>query len=456
MANALKNKLSSFKDTLSSFRQPKMFYLFLLGISSGLPFALTLGTLQTWMSDPAVNISLKTIGLFAFLRLPFSLKFLWAPMMDRYVPPFLDRRRGWAVITQILIAISLVAVSFTNPLTQTIQLMIIVLFCNFFGASQDIVLDAYRREVLKEEELGIGSGVFVDGYLIAFRFISGAGAILLSTMIPWSQVYLIMAAIMLLMVFVTFKAPAVNADRSLAPRNLLAAYWEPLKEYFSRNGALTILTFIILYKIGDNMASTMTIPFILKNGYSKEEYVAVVKVWGLIATLIGGIAGGLFVHKLGTNRALWIMGFLQAFSTAAFALLNGGDKSIPLLIGVVGFENLTAGMGTSAYAAFMGAMTNIRFTASQYALLSSLMAIPGVIFSSQTGTFAEAYGFSEFFIFCALIAAPGMFLIPFLKNEPTHPILKSFKYTIIFATVIGGIYAISLSTKDLLLLFFPK
>jgi PAT family beta-lactamase induction signal transducer AmpG len=442
----------SFKETITALKHPKMIFLFLLGISSGLPFALTLGTLQAWMSEPSINVSLKTIGLFAFLRLPYSLKFLWSPLMDRYSLPFLDRRRGWVVVTQALIALMLVGLSVGDPKQNTLGFMIIVLVCNFFSASQDIVLDAYKREILSNEELGLGSGIFIDGYLIAFRYISGAGAILLSKYIPWGTVYIVMAILMLMIIPITIKAPTAPLEVK-APVNLKEAFFDPFKEFFSRQGAITILAFIILYKIGDNMASTMTIPFILKSGFTKEEYVAIVKVWGLIAVLVGGVLGGLFVHRIGIIRSLWAMGFLQAISTAFFALLSGTEKNIPLLIAIIGFENLTAGMGTSAYAAFMGSMTNIRFSATQYALLSSLMAIPSAIFAARTGALSESLGWASFFIFCALIALPGMFLIPFLQKAPLNIFLKSIKFIIIISTVLGGIYSLILSLTDLFTLF---
>jgi PAT family beta-lactamase induction signal transducer AmpG len=443
----------SIKETVLALKDRRMLFIFLLGLSSGLPFALTLGTLQAWMSEPTVNVSLKTIGLFSFLRMPYSLKFLWSPLLDRYRLPFLDRRRGWIAIFQGLIVLTLIGLSVGDPQRDTLLFMMIVLGCNFFSASQDIVIDAYRREILKEEELGLGSALYVDGYLIAFRYISGAGAILLSSFIPWGMVYLLMAALMVLFIFFTIKAPAVSSSIG-APVDLRSAFLEPFKEFFARNGALTILTFIILYKIGDNMASTMTVPFILKNGFSKEEYVAVVKVWGLVAVLVGGVAGGFLVHRVGIVKSLWIMGFFQALSTAGFALLDGPWKGIALLIAVIGFENFTAGMGTSAYAAYMGAMTNVRFSATQYALFSSLMAIPSAIFSARTGVISEKLGWSGFFVFCALIALPGMFLIPFLEREPTQPVLKFFKVSIIGITILGGVYALWLNAADVVAMFF--
>lgn len=442
----------AFSKTLTAIKNPKMLFIFLLGISSGLPFALTLGTLQAWMSEPSVNISIKTVGLFAFLRLPYSLKFLWSPLMDRFVPPFLDRRRGWVLLTQLMLVLSLVIISLIDPKTHTLALMIAVLFCNFFGASQDIVLDAYKREVLSDQELGLGSGIFVDGYLLAFRFISGAGAILLSRSVSWNSVYQIMAFLIFLMTFVTIKAPSCISPTQ-HPKNLKEAFILPLKEYFSRKGAFTILAFIILYKLGDNMAQTMTIPFILKTGFSKEEYVAITKVWGLIAVLSGGIIGGFFVHRIGIVKSLWIMGILQAIANSGFAILAHTGRSISVLIGVIGFENLTVGMGTSAYAAFMASVTNTRFTATQYALLSSLMAIPGVIFSSQTGSLSEYLGWSNFFILCTIVALPGLFLIPFLFEEPKSIVLIIIKKIIISITLIGGLYALKLSVLDVVKLF---
>jgi PAT family beta-lactamase induction signal transducer AmpG len=372
--------------------------------------------------------------------------------MDRFSLPFLDRRRGWVVLTQVLIALTLIALSIGEPQQNTLGFMVIVLFCNFFSASQDIVLDAYKREILADDELGLGSGVFIDGYLIAFRYISGAGAILLSKYVSWGTVYVIMAALMLSVIPVCIKAPPAPTDVK-PPVNLKEAFFDPFKEFFSREGAVTILAFIILYKIGDNMAGNMTIPFILKNGFTKEEYVAIAKIWGLAAVLLGGVIGGLVVHRFGIVRSLWGMGFLQAISTAGFALLTGPEKNIPMLIAVIGFENLTAGMGTSAYAAFMGSMTNVRFSATQYALLSSLMAIPGAIFSARTGAMSESLGWINFFIFCALIALPGMFLIPFLQKEPSNIFLKSFKYGIIAVTILGGVYAVYLSAADLFNMF---
>lgn len=407
-------------------------------MSSGLPLALTAGTLQAWMNDEGIDI--KTIGLFGILGLPYTLKFLWAPLLDRYSLPFLDRRKGWAILTQILLALIFVLIAFCQPQAQLSYLMILCLVSNFLSATQDLVLDAYRREILPENELGLGAATFVNGYLISFRFISGALAILLSTVLSWNYVYLIMAAFMLLMVIITFAAPAPKNFHQ--PKTLKAAFLDPMKEYFSRDGAIIVLFFILLYKLGDNLASSMTVPFILQSGYSKEEYVAITKIWGLIATIVGTIIGGIYLNLVGTYRTLLVMGILQAISTAGFALLPYFGKNNLLLSFVIGFENLTAGMGTAAFTAYLGSMSHLSFTATQYALLSSLMRIPSVIFSSRTGAMAANMGWSNFFIFCSLIAIPGLFLIISINTKKKYKFLKTI--TLIICSVTGLFILIAL------------
>ncbi len=446
----------SVADTFRALRQRKMLFLLLLGMSSGLPFALTLGTLQAWMKD--VSIDLKTIGLFAFLRLPFSLKFLWSPIMDRFTLPFLDRRRGWTLVTQLLVALCLCGMALSDPASQIQYLLVLTLLVNFFAASQDIVLDAYRREVLDDEELGLGVGIFVNGYIVAFRYISGALALLLPGLLGWSwgQVYFSMAALMALFALATLGAPKLKPmAEGLAPRTLAEAFIGPLREYFSRPEALTVLAFIILYKLGDSMASTMTLPFILEAGFSREEYVAIVKVWGPLATFLGAMVGGHYVLKLGIRRSLWAMGFLQAASTALFALIAWTGKSNWILAGVVGFENLTAQMGTAAYAAYMGSITNVRFTATQYALMSSLMSVPGVVFASRTGALAGSLGWAGFFVACAVFAIPGMFMIPLLEARAgVRGWQEVVRRGVIVATLLAALYALGASGWDIAKLFF--
>jgi PAT family beta-lactamase induction signal transducer AmpG len=442
-----------FVDTLKALKNKNMFFLLLMGVASGLPFALTLGTLQAWMKD--ASIDLKTIGLFAFLRLPFSLKFLWAPLMDRYTFPFLDRRRGWAVITQVAMAACIGGMALTNPATQIQQLVVLTLLLNFLSASQDIVLDAYRRELLPDQELGLGVSVFVNGYIVSMRYISGALALFLagSTM-GWSyqSVYGLMALFMVALVFATLAAPKLTTEFA-APATLQEAFFSPLKEYFSRPGALTILAFIVLYKVGDSMAGTMTLPFVKELGFTNDQYVAIVKVWGPVMTFVGTFIGGHIVYQIGIIRSLWIMGVFQALSTAAFATLVWTGTNAVAFAAVVAFENVTAQMGTAAYASYMGSVTNRKFTATQYALLSSLMAVPMAIFGSRTGELARSLGWAGFFSSCALIALPGMFLIPLLQNDATKGLKNILRVGIISLTVLGIVYATATSTWDILKMF---
>jgi PAT family beta-lactamase induction signal transducer AmpG len=258
-----------------------------------------------------------------------------------------------------------------------------------------------------------------------------------------------MAVLMGILAVVTFLAPS-PLRLAEAPKSLKESVVGPLKEFFSNPSALTILAFIILYKLGDNLAGSMTIPFILKNGYTKLEYVAISKGVGFVGILIGSLLGGFIVLRLKIHRSLWLMGFLQAVSTFGFALLAGHDKNLMALSAVMFFENLTAGMGTSAFTAFMASVTNVKFTATQYALLSSLMGVPRVIFASRTGVIAEQMGWFGFFNFCTLIAIPGMFLILFLEKPPTSGWKKWLHHFLIAITIAAGIYATIASVIDLL------
>ncbi|OFZ17654.1 MAG: AmpG family muropeptide MFS transporter [Bdellovibrionales bacterium GWA2_49_15] len=381
---------------------------FFLGMSSGLPLLLaTGGTLQAWMTN--ANVDLKTIGLFAFVGLPYTLKFLWSPILDRFIPPFLDRRRGWIVVTQLATGLALAGLGLCNPAESTFIFAVMAVICAFCSATQDIVVDAYRREVLRDEELGLGSSFYVNGYRVAMA-IAGALALMMADHIPWSTVYLIMGCFMGGMVLVTLLAPSVP-NVAGAPRNFKDAVVLPFKEYFSAKDAWWMLAFILLYKMGDNMASSMTMPLYLSHGFTKTEVAVVAKGVGLAATLAGGFLGGVLILRLKMNRSLWLFGFFQAISTIGFTLIELLPKSNAVLSGVICFENITAGMGTAAFTGFMASLTDKRFTATQYALLTSLMGVPRVVASAPTGYMVEQMGFTAFFVFCTLIAIPGMLLL---------------------------------------------
>ena len=393
---------------------PKMLVALLMGFSCGLPLLLTISVLQAWMKE--AGIDLTVIGLMALVGLPYTLKFLWAPFLDRYTLPFLGRRRGWLLIAQLLLVLSIISLAMTDPVTHPAMVALAALAVTFFSASQDIVVDAYRREDLSDAELGLGSSLYINGYRVGMLLASGGGLIM-ADHVSFSTVYLIMAACMLPGVLTTILAPEPVAAEG-KPTSLREAVIQPLIEYFTRSGAIWMLAFILLYKIGDTMASTMTTPFYLDIGFTKTEIGTVVKLFGFWATVAGGLAGGVLMIRLGINRSLWVFGILQALSTAFFAVLAHVGHDISLLSSVIAFENLSSGMGTAAFVAFMASITNKKFTATQYALLSSLMGAPRVFASAPTGFLAKHFGWEAFFIFCALVAIPGMLLL--IRFAPWH------------------------------------
>ena len=389
-----------------------MLVAFVMGFACGLPLLLTMSVLQAWMTDAGVDLTV--IGMMALVGLPYTLKFLWAPFLDRFTLPFLGRRRGWLLIAQMALTVSIAGLGQSDPTQNPLLVAFAAFLVTFFSASQDIVVDAYRREDLRDEELGLGSSLYINGYRVGMLLASGGGLIM-ADHIDFSMVYLILAGCMLPGMLTTLLTPEPETPAGI-PQTMREAIVDPLLVYFSRKDALWILVFILLYKVGDTMASAMTTPFYLDIGFSKSEIGAVVKLFGFWATIAGGLAGGIIMLRLGISRSLWVFGFLQAASTAGFALLAKIGYSVPLLSAVIAFENLSSGMGTAAYAAFMASITNKKFTATQYALLTSLMGIPRVLASAPTGFLAKNVGWETFFISCALIAAPGMLLL--LKFAP--------------------------------------
>lgn len=400
------------KDLLGVVFSGRMLVTLIMGFACGLPLLLTITLLQAWMKEEGVDLTV--IGLMALVGLPYTLKFLWAPFLDRFTLPFLGRRRGWLLVAQLALILSIMGLGFTDPGNNPWLVAFTAFLVTFFSASQDIVVDAYRREDLPDEELGLGSSLYVNGYRVGMLLASGGGLIM-ADHISYSMVYLIMAFSMLPGVFTTLLAPEPKILTG-TPTTIKEAVFEPLVEYFSRSGALWILAFILFYKIGDTMASAMTIPFYLDIQFSKTEIGAVVKLFGFWATIAGSLIGGVFMIRMGINRSLWVFGFLQAMSTAGFAILAKIGHSMPALSLVIGFENLSSGMGTAAFVAFMASITNKKFTATQYALLSSLMGVPRVLASAPTGFLAKHIGWEGFFIGCTLIAIPGMLLL--LKFAP--------------------------------------
>ncbi len=384
-----------------------MLVALLMGFSCGLPLLLTLSVLQAWMKAEGVDLSI--IGLMTLVGLPYTLKFLWAPLLDRYTLPFLGRRRGWLLMAQIALMASIVGLGRTSPSAHPEIVALAALLVTFFSASQDIVVDAYRREDIPDAELGFASSLYINGYRMGM-LLSGAGGLILADLVSFANVYLIMAACLIPGIITTLLAPEPRITGQ-PPKTLKAAVVDPLMEYFSRPGAIWILAFILLYKLGDAMASAMAIPFFLDIGFSNTEIGTIGKIFGFWATIGGALAGGILTLRIGIYRGLWVFGFLQAISTAGFVSLARIGYHVPTLSAVIGFENFTSGMGTAAFVAFMALLTDKRFTATQYALLSSLMGVPRVLASAPTGYLAEYMGWESFFILCTVIAVPGLLIL---------------------------------------------
>ncbi|MCK5348621.1 MAG: MFS transporter, partial [Desulfobacula sp.] len=393
----------------------KMMAMFFFGFSSGFPFYIIKDVLKLWMTESGVDLA--TIGLFSALGLPYTLKFVWSPLMDGYVPRFLGRRRGWILIAQIGLMVSIALIGQFDPSKSLFWIVFMALCINFFGASQDIALDAFRREYLTSDELGFGTGVWMNAWRLGM-YVSIGIALLTELNISWASIHIILALMMGIGILTTFFVPEPKVDAP-PPVSVKEAVIEPFVEFFKRHGAVLVLLFILLYKIGDNMAGAMTIPFILKMGFSKTEYFIIVKGIGMFGLFGGVILGGSIMIRLGIAKSLWVFGILQAISTALFAIMVMVDHDSliwveyrQVILGcIIGFEFFSTGLGQAAYATYMAIQTNKRFTATQYALLTSLMAVPGVVAASATGFMAKYLGWDVFYFLCAIIAVPGLLLL---------------------------------------------
>jgi MFS transporter, PAT family, beta-lactamase induction signal transducer AmpG len=384
-----------------------------LGFASGLPLALTAGTLQAWLT--VVNVDLRTIGLFTLVGLPYTLKFLWAPIMDRFVPPWLGRRRGWMIVTQLALVAGIAALALIDPTRTPWLLAGIVVLVAMTSASQDIVFDAYRTDVLKPLERGFGAAVSVTGYRVAM-LVSGAGALILSTYLGWSQTYVLIAALMLIGVGATFLGPEPASPANI-PRTFAEAVWQPVHEFFSRSPALILLLLIVLYKLGDAFAGSLTTAFLIRGmGFEAAEVGVVNKGLGMVTTIVGALVGGIWMARMGLFRSLLIFGSLQALSNLSFMLLAWTGKSYPIMVTAVAFENLSGGMGTAAFVALMMSLCDHRYTATQYALLSAMAALGRVFVGPPSGYVVEAVGWVSFFFITFLAALPGLWLLWWLRE----------------------------------------
>jgi PAT family beta-lactamase induction signal transducer AmpG len=406
---------SQSRSPLRIFAQPKMAALLFLGFSSGLPLFLT-GTgktLQAWMTT--AHVSLTTIGWFSLAGLPYSLKFVWAPALDRYVPPFLGRRRGWLVITQVALLIAIAAMSFHDPVTGLRMLAVNALLIAVFSASQDIVGDAYRTDVLSNREMGAGASVWVLGYRIA-TLVTGSVAFILADRLSWPTVYLLLSALMVVGIISALLAPEPVLHEA-PPRTLTEAVVLPFREFFSRSGlfrGIFVLVFIVLYKYSDSLAGSMTTPFLLRTGFSQQEIGVVLGGAGLIAIIVGSIAGGAVIARSGINRPLWIFAAIQALSNLTYYGLSLAGRNHGYMVFAVVIENFGLGLVSASLTAYLMTMCNKRFSATQFALLSSLMAASRDVLVAPAGRIAESLGWPSFFMITVVAGIPCLLLLPFI------------------------------------------
>ena len=385
------------------------------GFASGLPLYFLLNLVPAWLRTEGVD--LKAIGLFALIQLPYTWKFVWSPVLDRFRLPWLGRRRGWMAATQLALVATLAGFALFNPALDLPQIAALAVCVAFCSASQDIVLDAYRRELLTDAELGLGNSIHINAYRLA-SLIPGSLSLILADYLPWSTVFGITALFMLpgLLMTLVVSEPKLYGS---APRTLREAVVEPFHEFIHRAGwreALCILAFIFLYKLGDSMATALATPFYLDTGFSKSDIGLIAKHAGLWPAVAGGLLGGIWMLKLGINRALWVFGVVQLVTILGFVWLDqtGPDKLV--LAAVIGAEALGVGLGSAAFIAFIARSTDPRYTATQFALFTSLAAVPRTVINAGTGYLVEALGWTPFFLLCTLLAIPGMLLL--LKVAP--------------------------------------
>ena len=414
--------------TKTSIRQAllnrRMLICIFTGFASGMPLYLLISLVPAWLRTEGVGLA--EIGFFALIGLPYTWKFLWSPLLDRYSLSVLSfapgLRRGWMLTSQVLLLVSIAALGTLDPQQQLWPIAWLCLGIATLSATQDIVLDAYRRQILPDNELGLGNSIHVNAYRIA-GLVPGSLSLILADSMAWDTVFLITAAFMLVGIIMSLsitEPPAV----SNSPRSLKDAVVAPFEEFFSRQGtqqALLILAFMLLYKLGDSMATALATPFYLDMGYSKTEIGLVAKQAALWPVIIGGMLGGVLMLKIGINRALWLFGFVQIISILGFAVLARIGEGLWLLGLVIGFEYLGVGLGTAAFVAFIARTTNPAFAATQLALFTALTAIPRTVASAATGIIVDTMGWESFFYLCTLMAIPGMLLLVRVAPWHSHP-----------------------------------
>ncbi len=411
---------------LGLYLQPRLLIVFVMGFASGLPLALSSATLFFWLAE--AGVALTAIGLFALVGTPYNVKFLWAPVIDRIALPWLTRRlgrrRSWMLLIQVGLMISIVLLGFSRPDATPLLAAVCALLVAFFSASQDIVIDAYRIEILDPDEQGAGAAMTQAGYRLG-AIVAGAGALFLADQFDWSLVYVVMAVLVSVGMLAALLAPDPEqrkqpGDASVAAVNLRGMLVDPFVEFFQRNGASTaivILAFILLYKLGDAYAGVMAYPFYYEMGFSKSEVATVSKLFGVAATVVGVFVGGLIVKRYGVMPSLLGCGVLQMLSNLMYAAQTLAGHDVQFLYFTIGIENLSGGMGSSAFVAYLSLLCNIRYTGTQFALFTSFMAFGRTLLSASSGWVVELTGWFQFFLISTVVALPGLILLVWMIRK---------------------------------------
>jgi PAT family beta-lactamase induction signal transducer AmpG len=428
--------MKTWLESARVYSDRRILVILFLGFSSGLPLLLVFSTLSIWLKIEGV--SLTAIGLFSLVRTPYTFKFLWAPVIDRVALPvitgWLGRRRSWAIVAQVVLMISIFALGSTNPAENPGMTALFALFVAFSSASQDIVIDAYRVEILEDDEQGAGAGAIVLGYRLGMLF-AGAGALWLAAAFPWSQVYAIMGALvavgMVTILLAREPDPGPSLQKAKDEEARLARHLDngtppwlarllawtytgviaPFRDFMTRPGWAAALAFIALYKLGESYLGVMAGPFYVALGFTTVEIANVTKVFGLGAIIFGGLIGGVLVNRIGIMHSLMICGVLQIAGTLMFVVQAKVGHSVPMLMVTITAENVTSGMATTAFVAYLSSLCHQAYTATQYALLSSLTALSRDVLSASAGWAAEQVDWAGFFLISAAAAVPGLLVL---------------------------------------------
>ena len=425
---------AAWSEAAKVYLDRRLIAVLFLGFSSGLPLLLVFSTLSLWLKDE--GISKTMIGLFALVRTPYPFKFLWAPIIDRVPVPvltaLLGRRRAWAVGSQMVLMAAILGLASTSPGLDPAMTALLALVVAFASASQDIIIDAYRIEILEERQQGAGAAMIVNGYRFGM-LAAGAGAISLADILSWSQVYAVMAGLVVVGLATVLLSPEprepaaggagtdVGAGRLAAVGWLYGAVVAPFAQFMRRDGWVFILLFIMLYKLGDAYLGVMANPFYVEMGFTKQEIAAVSKVFGLGATIVGGLLGGAIVYRHGIRRALLVCGVLMAASNLVFAAQAAVGHNVAMLMLTIAVENLTGGMGTAAFVAYLSSLCDVAYTATQYALLSSFMAFARDVLSASSGWLADQVDWVAFFLISTALAVPGLVLLMWMMRRFPAP-----------------------------------